>query len=134
MNRALAATLVMLSFSANAASAQSYVESNAKDALCEWQFKHEKGIGRCRIVAMGTHAMDDLVFVLRVNNVTAFFIENGVTRRKSAAIGQGGFWDFKAKWEGTYKSKYKMLGDPENSMVGTDTFKLSNGYTIKVVY
>jgi len=133
MLRAPAAILITTLF-AFSAGAQSYVESNAKDALCEWQFKSKKGFGRCRIIAMGTHAMNQLVFVLRVNNITAFFIEDGETGHKSAALGQGGFWNFKAKWEGTYKSKYKMIGDPETSFVGTDSFKLSNGYTIKVVY
>lgn len=133
MLRALAAISITILF-AFSAGAQSYVESNAKDAICEWQMKGKKGFEKCRIIAMGTHAMGDLVFVLRVNNMTLFFIENSDSHRRTVSIGQGGFWNFKAKWNGTYKSKYKMIGDPNVSFVGTDTFKLSNGYTIKVVY
>lgn len=133
MFRALAAILITASFGLPA-SAQSYVESNARDAICEWQFKGKRGIEKCHIIAMGTHAMGDLVFMFTVNSMTVSLVENEEAHYHRAQIGSGGFWDFKARWKGLYTDKFRMLGDPETSNVAVNTIKLSNGYTIKIVY
>ena len=128
MLRALAAILITTSF-VSTASAQSYVESNATDAICEWSFKDKRGIEKCHIIAMGTHAMNSLVFMLRVDGMTVSLVEED--GKKSAEIGQGTFWDFKSKWKGSYTDKFKMIGEGPASV---NTIRLSNGYTIKLVY
>jgi hypothetical protein len=128
MLRALAAISITILF-VFSAGAQSYVESNATDAICEWRYKDKRGIEKCHIIAMGTHAMNSLVFVLRIDGMTVSLVdEDG---RRTAEIGQGGFWDFKSKWKGTYTDKFKVLGEGPASV---STIRLSNGYTIKVVY
>lgn len=133
MFRALAAILITSMF-VNPAGAQSYVESNARDAICEWSFKNKRGIEKCHIIAMGTHAGGDLVFMLRVDGMTVSLVENEEAHYRNAEIGQGTFWDFKSKWKGKYTDKFEMLGDPNTSLASQNTIRLSNGYTIKVVY
>lgn len=131
MLRASAAILITSMF-VNPAGAQSYVESNARDAICEWSFKNKRGIEKCHIIAMGTHAMNTLVFMLRINGMTVSLVdEDG---KRTAEIGQGTFWDFKSKWKGKYTDKFEMLGDPDTSLASQNTIRLSNGYTIKIVY
>ena len=131
MLRALAAISITILF-AFSAGAQSYVESNATDAICEWQYKNKRGIEKCHIIAMGTHAMNSLVFMLRIDGMTVSLVdEDG---KRTAEIGQRGFWDFIPKWKGKYTDKFKMLGDPNSSLVSVNTFRLSNGYQIKIVY
>lgn len=131
MLRALAAILITTSF-VSTASAQSYVESNATDAICEWSFKDKRGIEKCHIIAMGTYAMNSLVFMLRIDGMTVSLVEED--GKKSAEIGQGTFWDFKSKWKGSYTEKFEMLGDPNTSLSSLYKIKLSNGYRIKIVY
>ncbi len=143
MNRALAATLVMLfnSVVVNAAGAQTYeaeaepqgsmVEQNARDAICEWSYKGQSGIEKCHIIAMGTHGTGgDEVMVFKMDGKTfAMSIEGG---KRIAQIGSGGFWNFKEEWHGTFREWFKMLSN--ESMTAKTTYKLSNGYTIKLVY
>ena len=134
MNRALAAILITLVITPTAASAQSYVESNAQDTVCEWQYKNKRGIDKCHIIAMGSHAGGDLVLMFTVDNMVVSLVENEEENYSIAEIGKGTFWDFKAKWKGTYKSTYDWVGDPETSPISVNTIKLSNGYQIKLVY
>jgi hypothetical protein len=131
-NWALAAFCFLLVISCTSAGAQSYVESNARDAVCEWQYKNKRGIEKCHIIAMGTHAMNSLVFMLRIDGMTVSLVdEDG---RRTAEIGQGGFWDFKSKWRGSYGEKTALVDNNEDSFVSNVVYKLSNGYTIKIVY
>lgn len=102
------------------ARAQSYVEGNAQDAFCEWSFKKQSGKEKCRITAMGIIAMGDEVFQFTVDGMTISLLktEKG---KKTAKIGD---------WTGTYTSTFKMIGKD----LAEETIKLSNGYTVKVVY
>jgi hypothetical protein len=133
MLRALAAILITTLF-AFSAGAQSYVESNARDTVCEWQYKLKRGIDKCHIIAMGTHSMGDLVLMFTVDNMVVSLITNEEQHYKRAEIGQGGFWNFKSKWKGTYTDKFEWIGDPETTPISVNTIRLSNGYTIKLVY
>ena len=133
MFRALAAILITASFGLPA-SAQSYVESNSRDAVCEWQIKGEKGIEKCHIIAMGTHAMDDLVFMFTLRDKVIYLVRNDAKHYRRAEIGTGGFWDFKSEWKGSYKSQFRMIGEVEFSSVAMETIQLGNGYKIKIVY
>lgn len=113
---------------------QSYVEENARDTICEWYYKKQRGIEKCHIIAMGTHAMGDLVLMFTINNMVISLIENEEKHYKKAEIGSGGFWNFKPRWRGTYKDKYEFIGDPETSPISVNTITLNNGYTVKLVY
>lgn len=133
MFRAPAAILITSMF-VNPAGAQSYVESNARDTVCEWQYKNKRGIDKCHIIAMGTHSMGDLVLMFTVDNMVISLVENEEEHYHRAAIGKGSFWNFKARWTGTYKDKFEWIGDPDTSPISVNTIRLSNGYTIKLVY
>ena len=123
------AVILMTSLFALSAGAQSYVESNAIDTVCEWQYKNKRGIDKCHIIAMGTHAMNTNVLMFTIDGmVVSLEDEDG---KRSAEIGQGGFWNFKAKWRGSYTDKFKMIGEGPASV---NTIRLSNGYQIKLVY
>lgn len=109
--------------------AQSMVEDNARDAACEWSFKDKKGFEKCHIIAMGTHGTGALVLMFTIDNMVVSLVEED--RKRTAEIGKGGFWDFEPYWKGTYKDKFST--NPE-SPVYVNTIRLSNGYTIKMVY
>ncbi|MFM9150794.1 MAG: hypothetical protein ACKOPU_00735 [Candidatus Planktophila sp.] len=128
MLRALAVISVTSLF-VFSAGAQSYVESNAIDTVCEWQYKDKRGIDKCHIIAMGTHAMNTNVLMFTIDNMVVSLVdEDG---KRSAEIGTGGFWDFQAKWKGSYTDKFRII---EEGPASVNTIKLSNGYKIKLVY
>lgn len=134
MLRALAAILVTTSF-VSTASAQYYIEENARDAVCEWQYKGKKGIDICHIIAMGSHSMSDVVLVFTMGNKTFSLISNDEYHYQTAEIGTGKtLGSFKARWKGTYRDKFEWVGEPETSGVSVNTIKISNGYKIKIVY
>jgi hypothetical protein len=127
MKWALVASVLVLS---GVASAQSYVEENARDAICEWSFKDKRGIEKCHIIAMGIHGTGANVMMLQVDGMVVSFVEED--GHKTVEIGQGGFWDFKSKWKGKYTERFNMLD--KDSMNAMSVYKLSNGYQIKMVY
>lgn len=134
MLRALAAILVTTSF-VSTASAQYYIESNAQDAVCEWQYKGRKGIDICHIIAMGSHSMNDTVLVFTMGKKTFSLTTNDAYNYQKAEVGTGKTLStFKAKWKGRYIDKFEWVGEPETSAISVNTIKLSNGYRIKIVY
>ena len=81
--------------------------------------------------SMGTHAMGDLVLMFTVDNMVVSLVENIEENYHKASIGSGGFWNFKAKWKGKYRDHFEPIGD---GSLAVNTIRLSNGYTIKLVY
>ena len=118
-------------FFASPTFAQSYVEENAMDTVCEWSFKDKKGIDKCHIIAMGLHAMGDSVLMFTIDNMVVYLVHNEEDHSKTVEIGSGGFWDFKSKWKGKYTDTFKTIGEGPLSV---NTIRLSNGYKIKLVY
>lgn len=100
------------------AQAQTYVESNAKNAFCKWEFKGKTGEENCRILAMGEIGDGD-VMEISIDGMVVSFL-NGPNGKK-VRIG---------KWNGTYTDKFRSL----EGGLAQEIYKLSNGYTINMVY
>jgi len=132
MKWALVASVLVLS---GVASAQSYVESNARDTVCEWKDKAgNKGIDICHIKAMGVHAGGENILMFSIgNSLNVYYLTENETDR-TLLIGQGDFWHFEHFWKGTYTDKFISIGDSEDISVSVNVIKMSNGYTIKLVY
>ena len=121
MNRALAATLVMLTYSfvSPAASAQTRLESNAEDIKCDWtDSKGHSGSEICHITSQGT-AQGETSIAFRIGDRKHEYVasDSGWAR---LILGDQTLWEGKTI-EFTSKN-------------GITTLKISDGVTVRLHY
>lgn len=133
MNRALAATLVMLSFSANAASAheckseleKTRLERNGKDVACKWKDKSGRSeFDICHIISQGTiFGKTEMTFYIGAQRHQYTTKDNGI-----AEMGVDDNGNYKRLWTGKVTEKIV----DEHDLRYTNVIDFSNGLHVEM--